>query len=119
MALNHFVDTTCLPYVRPGQYESRSSVFVKPSMCTISLLPYLLQNRLLEQISKTTVVCSKHFTKEDYTGWTPLKDYTGWAPLKDYTGWTPLKIKFKKIAVPTVFQWTDDKAPRRILKRHY
>ena len=54
---------------------------------------------MLEQISKTTVVCSKHFTKEDYTGWTPLKR------------------KLKKIAVPTVFQWTDDKAPRIILKR--
>ena len=31
--------------------------------------------------------------------------------------WNPLKRKLKKIAVPTVFQWKDDKAPRRILKR--
>ena len=53
------------------------------------------------QISNSTVVCSKHF-KED-----------------DYAGWNPVRKKLKANSVPSLFNWTSDKAPRRVLKRKF
>ncbi|XP_052801896.1 histone-lysine N-methyltransferase SETDB1-like isoform X2 [Mya arenaria] len=52
------------------------------------------------QISKTTVVCCKHFKTEDYVGWTPSKTR-----------------RLKKGIVPSVFDWSEEKTARRLLTR--
>ncbi|XP_060587731.1 THAP domain-containing protein 2-like [Ruditapes philippinarum] len=46
------------------------------------------------KISSTTVVCSKHFKQEDYT-------------------WTPVRKCLKQTAVPTVFDWRNERPSRR------
>lgn len=51
------------------------------------------------QITKSTVVCSKHFTQSDYKSWTPVRRL------------------LKPGSVPTVFDWSTKKEPRRTLKR--
>ncbi|XP_060569442.1 uncharacterized protein LOC132727870 [Ruditapes philippinarum] len=51
------------------------------------------------KINRTTVVCSKHFTREDYRSWTPVRKC------------------LKKTAVPSVFDWSSNRPARRTLKR--
>jgi len=44
-------------------------------------------------------VCSNHFRKEDYKSWNPVRKLLG------------------QNAVPSVFDWSAERAPRRALKR--
>jgi hypothetical protein len=44
-------------------------------------------------------VCSKHFTKDDYKSWTPVRK------------------RLCPEAVPSIFDWSSEKIPRRPLKR--
>ena len=48
------------------------------------------------KITSSTVVCSKHFKKDDYK-------------------WTPVNKTLKKDAVPSVFDWSEEKNPRRMI----
>ena len=53
---------------------------------------------LILQITSSTVVCSKHFKKEDFK-------------------WTSVNKTLKKDAVPSVFDWSEQKTPRRLISR--
>ena len=56
---------------------------------------------MIFQISGQTVVCSKHFLKDDYKGWYNVKKM------------------LKPNTVPSVFDWTAPKTPRRAVKRRH
>lgn len=73
------------------------------SPCKLFIIIYIEKTSLIIindflQITSTTVVCSLHFKREDFK-------------------WTPVRKTLLPESIPSIFPWTKEAAPRRIIAK--